>query len=90
MCTKAHYDGSIVLLLDGHTSHIPPRVVAYARSGRMISIGLAEHSSHISQLLDFCVFHVQDLLEKGAQNARTEMRNPGNVSCNSGALQSYA
>jgi hypothetical protein len=53
---KAHYDGSIVLLIDGHASHITPRVVAYASSQQIILIRLVAYSSHIRQPLDLCVF----------------------------------
>jgi transposase len=49
---KFQYEGPIVLLLDGHATHVTDRVRAYAGSERIMIIRLVVHSSHLSQLLD--------------------------------------
>jgi hypothetical protein len=59
-----NYDGPILLLVDGHASHITPRVLAYAASQRIIVIKLVAHSSHVSQPLDLCVFGIFKMLYK--------------------------
>jgi hypothetical protein len=61
---KQQYAGPIILLLDGHASHITARVLAYAGSQRILIIRLVAHSSHISQLLDLCVFGLFKILYK--------------------------
>jgi hypothetical protein len=63
---KAHYDGPIVLLIDGYASHITPRI-ASAGSQRIILIRLVVHSSHISQSLDLWAFSLVKILSKKEQ-----------------------
>jgi hypothetical protein len=53
---KIDSDGPIILPVDGHTSHITPRVLADAASQKIIVIKLVVHSSHVSEPLDLCVF----------------------------------
>jgi hypothetical protein len=45
---KAHYDRAILVLVGGHASHIPPRVVAYADSQRIIILRLGAPLFRIS------------------------------------------
>jgi hypothetical protein len=54
--TKLNYSGPIILLIDGHASHITPRIVAFTGSAQIVLIRLVAHSSHIGQPLDLCVF----------------------------------
>jgi hypothetical protein len=61
---KIDCDGPIILLIDGHTSHITPRVLGYTASQNIIVIKLVAHSSHASRRLDFCVFNVFKMLYK--------------------------
>jgi hypothetical protein len=60
--TKFHYEGLIVLLLDGHASHVTPRVMAFAGANRIFIIKPVPHSSRISQPLDLCVFGLFKIL----------------------------
>jgi hypothetical protein len=41
---QVHYDGPVVFLLDGHTTHATPRIIASAGSERIIIIQLLAHS----------------------------------------------
>jgi hypothetical protein len=86
---KAHCDGPIVLLIDGHASHITPRVVAHAGSRRIILIRVVAHSSHISQPLDLCVFSLFKILYNKEQKIQTEMRTIEDMSWHSGLLSGY-
>jgi hypothetical protein len=70
---RAHCDGPIVLLTDGHASHITPRIVAYADSQPIILIKLVAHSSHISQPLDLCAFSLFKILYEKEQK-RTDCK----------------
>jgi hypothetical protein len=53
---KAHYDGPIILLINGYPSHVTPHLIADGGSQRIALIRLVAHSSYTSQPLDFCVF----------------------------------
>jgi hypothetical protein len=53
---RTKYQGKAVLVLDGHATHVTPRVVAYAGSPGLSLIPFVSHSSHVAQLLDLCVF----------------------------------
>jgi hypothetical protein len=46
----------VELILDGHPTHVTPRVVAYAGFQGLSLIRSVSHSSHITQLFDMCVF----------------------------------
>jgi hypothetical protein len=50
------YQGKVVLILDGHATHVTLLVIAYSGSRGLLLIRLVPHSSHIAQPLDFCVF----------------------------------
>jgi hypothetical protein len=45
---RRQYQGPIILLLDGHSTHVTPRVLASADSQRIIIIQLVAHSSHLT------------------------------------------
>jgi hypothetical protein len=62
--TKLNYSGPVILLIDGHASHITPRVVAFSGSAQIVLIRLVAHSSHISQPLDLCVFGLFKMLDQ--------------------------
>jgi hypothetical protein len=53
---RAKSDGKVVLILDGHASHVTPRVIAFAGSQKLSLIRLVPYSSHITQPLDLRVF----------------------------------
>jgi hypothetical protein len=61
---KAKYAGPVILLLDGHSTHLTDHVVGYAGSERILIIRLVPHSSHLSQPLDLCVFGLFKILYK--------------------------
>jgi hypothetical protein len=69
---KAHSDGLIVLLIEGHASHITPRAVASAGSQRIALTRLVAHASRINQPLDFHIFSLFKILYNGTTNAQTE------------------
>jgi hypothetical protein len=56
--SKMSYTGKAVLIVNGHASHVTPRVVAYAASQDITIVRLVAHSSHISQPLDLCLFGI--------------------------------
>jgi hypothetical protein len=66
----SNYSGPLIVLVDGHASHVTPRVVAFAGSRHIIIIKLVAHSSHISQPLDLCVFGVFKMLNKREQKSK--------------------
>jgi hypothetical protein len=53
---KTKYQGKTVLILDGHATHITPRVVTYAGSQGLSLIRLVPYSSHVAQPRTLCVF----------------------------------
>jgi hypothetical protein len=64
------YQGLVILLLGGHTTHVTLRVLTYAGSQRIIVIQLLAHSSHLTQPLDLCVFGVFKVLHKTENKAK--------------------
>jgi hypothetical protein len=54
--SKWNSQDPIVLRIDGHSTHIAPRVVAYARLQKILIIRLVPQSSEISRPLDLTVF----------------------------------
>lgn len=46
----------VIVFLDGHRSHISPKIAELAESLGIILIGLYPNSTHIIQPLDTCVF----------------------------------
>ena len=61
---KFDYQGPVLLVLDGHSTHVTPRVTAYAGSRQIIVLLLVPHSSHLTQPLDLCVFGLFKILYK--------------------------
>jgi hypothetical protein len=61
---KFAYEGSAILLVDGHSTHISPRVISFCAANSIILVWLVSHSSHISQPLDLCVFGIFKILYK--------------------------
>jgi hypothetical protein len=61
---KKDYDKPLILLVDGHGSHITPGVLPYAASQKIISIKLVAHSSHVRQPVGLCLFSVFKMLYK--------------------------
>jgi hypothetical protein len=55
---RYQYEGKVVLIVDGHSSHVTPRVISYAATQKIVIIRLVAHSSHIAQPLDLCLFAV--------------------------------
>jgi hypothetical protein len=53
---RINCQGKVVLILDGHATHVTPRVVADAGSQGVLLIRLVSHSSHVAQPLDLCAF----------------------------------
>jgi hypothetical protein len=61
---KFAYEGPVILLVDGHSTHVTPRVIAFCAAKRIILIRLVSHSSHISQPLNLCVFEIFKILDQ--------------------------
>jgi hypothetical protein len=53
---RLNFQDSVVMILDGHTAHATPHVMAFATSRNVMRIELVPRSPHISQPLAFCVF----------------------------------
>jgi hypothetical protein len=53
---KFDYDGPSILIVDGHSTHVTPRVIALCGARNVIMIRLIAHSSQLAQPLDLCVF----------------------------------
>jgi hypothetical protein len=53
---KFDYDGSNILIVNGHPTHVTPRVIALCGVRNVIMIRLVAHSSHLAQPLNLCVF----------------------------------
>jgi hypothetical protein len=49
-------ESPVLLFLDGHASHVIPRVLAYVGSQTILIVQLVVHFSHISEPPDLCVF----------------------------------
>jgi hypothetical protein len=66
------YKWSVSLLVDAVASHIPPRVIAYAGSQKLVLVKLIAHSLHIGQPLDLCVFGLFNVFIKRNQKQTNE------------------
>ena len=53
---KPTADRPVLLLYDGHSSHVSPNVINWARSNNIILFVLPPHTSHLLQPLDVAVF----------------------------------
>ncbi|XP_060553673.1 uncharacterized protein LOC132714771 [Ruditapes philippinarum] len=49
-------DDPILLILDGHASHVPPSLIEWAKERHLILFVLPAHTSHVLQPLDVAVF----------------------------------
>ena len=49
-------DHSVLLLVDGHSSHCTPDVIQIARENNVILLALAPHTTHLCQPLDVAVY----------------------------------
>jgi hypothetical protein len=61
---KFAYEGPVILRVDGHSTHVTPRGIAFCGANRIILVRLVPHSSHISQPLDLCVLGIVKILYK--------------------------
>jgi hypothetical protein len=57
-------EGPVILLVDGHSTQVIPRVIVFGGTNRIFLMRLAPHSSHISQPLDLCLFWIFKILCK--------------------------
>jgi 4-hydroxybenzoate polyprenyltransferase len=55
-------EGPVTLFVDGYSTHVTARVIAFCGANRIILVWLIPHSSHISQPLDLCVFGIFKIL----------------------------
>ncbi len=53
--SEAHGAQSLLLLLDGHSSHYKPESIHYAKDHGVIVLCLSPDTTQDSQLLDTCV-----------------------------------
>lgn len=49
-------ENSVLLLVDGHSSHCSPEVITLARENNVILLALAPHTTHLCQPLDVAVY----------------------------------
>jgi hypothetical protein len=70
---KANSDRPIILIVDGHATHVTPRVLASVGFQRISIIQLVTHSSNISRPLDLRVIAVFKMLYK--REAKTKRMN---------------
>jgi hypothetical protein len=61
---KFAYEGPMILLVNGHSTHVTPQVIAFSGANRIILVWLVPHISHISQPLDLCLFGIFKILYK--------------------------
>jgi hypothetical protein len=64
--------GPVIFLLDGHSTHVTERVVAFAGSERILIIRLLPHSSRFSQPLDLYMFGLFKTLYKKSKKLKEE------------------
>ena len=69
-------DEYVLLLYDGHTSHVARPVVEFARKNRILLFVLPAHTSHISQPLDVACFGSMKRTY-GSECAKYMQENPG-------------
>jgi hypothetical protein len=83
---KAHYDGLIVLLIDGHAGHITPCIVAHAvPNGSYLSDSWRIRPTSASPWISVS-FPCSRPSIKRNKSAQTERRNTENISRHSGLL----
>lgn len=63
-------ENSVLLLVDGHSSHCSPEVIKHAQENNVILLALAPHTTHLCQPLDVAVYksfkvHLSKLVKIG-------------------------
>jgi hypothetical protein len=53
---KFYDDGPSILVVEGHSKHVTPRVIPLCGARNIIMIRPVAHSSHLAQPLDMCIF----------------------------------
>jgi hypothetical protein len=64
LCQKCAYERPVILLVDGNSTHVTPRVIGFCGVNCIILVRLVPHSSHISRPLDSCIFGIVKILYK--------------------------
>jgi hypothetical protein len=59
---KFAYEGPVILLVEGHSTRVIPRVITFCATKCIILVRLVPHSYHISQSLNLCVFGIFKIL----------------------------
>jgi hypothetical protein len=73
---KFDYDEPSILIVEGHSTHVTPRVIALFGARNVIMIRLVAHSSHLAQPLDLCVFGLFKIFyRKERQSKKNERGN---------------
>jgi hypothetical protein len=68
----ANYDGSVILIFDGHSTHINDKVMEIAFKNKIVLLQLPSHSTHILQPLDLNFFGpLKNVLAKLIREATT-------------------
>jgi hypothetical protein len=67
---KLAYDGPVILLVYGHSTHVTPRVIAFCGARKILLIRLVPHSSHVAQPLDLCVFGLFKIIHRREKNSK--------------------
>jgi hypothetical protein len=61
---KFAYEGPVILFVDGHSTHVTTRLIAFCGANRIILVWLVPHGSHISQPFALCFFGLFKILYK--------------------------
>jgi hypothetical protein len=67
---KTPYDDLILLLVDGHATHVTPQLIAFAGSQKIFIFQLAPHFAQVAPPCDFCVLGLFKILDKKEKNSR--------------------
>jgi hypothetical protein len=59
---KFAYEGPVILLVDGRSTHVTPRLIPFCGANPIILLQVVPHSSHISQSPDLCGFGIFKIL----------------------------
>ncbi len=78
--STSHLNRPLLLIIDGHTSHVSLKIINLLRSNQIICLMLPSHSTHALQPLDVVVFN--SVKSDWSKIVRNHMKN-GNKSITS-------
>jgi hypothetical protein len=74
---KVDYNGPGILVVDGHSTHVTPPVIALCEIRKIILVRLVPHSSRVAQPLELCLFALFNITyrkEKQGKGMKAETR----------------